>query len=116
MIAPKETKAAQAAGGKWTYVTEEDGVPLREGRRVVMKGREAALFHTVHGWFAVDNRCPHKGGPLADGILSHTSVYCPLHNWKVGLETGHVQSGGEGCVKNYPVKVENGKVYIALEG
>lgn len=101
---------------KWTYVTEEGGVPLREGRRVALKGREAALFRTMHGWFAVDNACPHKGGPLADGILSHTSVFCPLHNWKLGLEDGRVQAGGEGCVRTYPVKVEDGKVYVALDG
>lgn len=100
---------------KWTYVTDENGIPLREGRRVVVKNKEAALFHTTHGWFAVDSRCPHKQGPLADGILSHTSVFCPLHNWKIGLETGHVQAGGEGCVKKYPVKVEDGKVYISLD-
>jgi nitrite reductase (NADH) small subunit len=100
---------------KWVHVTDENGVPLREGRRVMHEKGEAALFRTVHGWFAVDNKCPHKGGPLADGILSHTSVYCPLHNWKVGLEDGRVQAGGEGCVKNYPVKVEDGKVYVGFE-
>jgi nitrite reductase (NADH) small subunit len=100
---------------KWIYVTDEGGVPLREGRRVSFEGQEAALFHTLHGWFAVENRCPHKAGPLADGILSHTSVFCPLHNWKVGLETGRVQDGGVGCVKRFPVKVEAGKVYISPE-
>lgn len=100
---------------KWFHVTDEEGVPLREGRRVYVNGHEAALFRTVHGWLAVENKCPHKGGPLADGILSHTSVYCPLHNWKIGLENGVVQAGGEGCVKRYSVKVEEGKVYIGLD-
>lgn len=100
---------------KWIYVTDENGVPLREGRRVIAPGLDAALFNTQHGWLAVESKCPHKGGPLADGILSHTSVYCPLHNWKIGLETGRVQAGGEGCVKNFPVKVEGGKVYLGVE-
>ena len=77
---------------------------------------EVALFRSAEGWFAVDNACPHKRGPLADGIVAGKAVYCPLHNWKIHLESGCAVAGGEGCVKTYPVKVQEGKVYIRFQG
>ncbi len=89
-----------------------DLVPLKEGKRVVYGPYELALFNLGGEYRAVDNRCPHKSGPLADGIVAGKSVFCPLHNWKIGLENGCALSGGEGQVKVYPVKVIGGKVCI----
>ena len=59
------------------------------------------------------DRCPHKQGPLSQGIVHGTTVTCPLHNWKIDLATGHALGPDEGCTNTYPVKVENGRVLLA---
>ena len=100
---------------KWFPVAELDMVPVKEGRRVAFGQYEAALFNLDKEYLAIDNRCPHKQGPLADGIVSGKSVFCPLHNLKISLENGCAMSGGKGQVKTYPVKVIRGKVCIAFE-
>lgn len=64
---------------------------------------------------AIENRCPHKDGPLADGIVAGKNVFCPLHNWKISLENGCALSGGTGQVKTFPVKVTDNEIYVALE-
>jgi len=92
-------------------------VPLREGRAVRVGDREIALFNLGDRFLAVDNRCPHRNGPLADGIVTGASVVCPLHAWKVNLERGCVErpSNNEGvCVVTYPAHIENGEVVIEL--
>jgi nitrite reductase (NADH) small subunit len=99
---------------EWVYVTDVGGVPLREGRRITHGTQVMALFHTPDGWFAIDNQCPHKKGPLADGITSGKTVYCPLHGWNIDLTSGKTLAGGEGHVKTYPVKVENDRVFVNL--
>ncbi len=99
----------------WIYVAETGAVPHGEGRCVSLQGMEIGLFNTGKGFYAIDNRCPHKQGPLSDGILSGETVFCPLHNWNLDLKTGCALSGGTGQVKPYPVKVEGSKIFIALE-
>ena len=82
--------------------------------------REIAIFNLGESFVAMENRCPHRGGPLADGIVSATgeqvTVTCPLHNWRVAIDSGHVvKPTGEGaCVRTYPVKVENGVIAVGL--
>ncbi len=100
---------------KWYYVAREGDIPVREGRRVQFNGHEVALFNLGEEYRVVDNRCPHKAGPLADGIVAGNAVFCPLHNWKIDLGHGCSLSGGEGQVRTFPVKVVNGKIYIAFE-
>ena len=100
---------------KWIPVTDKSAIPLREGRRVFYGGYEVALFNLGDEFLAVDNHCPHKKGPLADGIVSGKAVFCPLHNWKINLETGCALSGGKGQVKTYPVKILNNKICVAFE-
>ena len=100
---------------RWYLVGSADMVPPREGKRVRFNEFELALFNVGDGFLAVDNRCPHKAGPLSDGIVSGRSVFCPLHNWKISLENGCALSGGQGGVRSYPVKVSDGKVYVAFE-
>lgn len=100
---------------RWTFVTEATVIPLREGRRVTFENHEAALFNLGAEYRAVENRCPHKRGPLADGIVAGKAVFCPLHNMKISLEHGCALAGGSGQVRVYPVKVEDGKVFIAFE-
>ncbi len=62
--------------------------------------------------YALDNACPHKKGPLADGIVHGSAVTCPLHNWVISLETGTVQGADEGQVATYPAKVAEGRIYL----
>ena len=104
---------------KWTRITAEENIPLREGRSVCVEGREIAIFNLGGRFVAMENRCPHRGGPLADGMVSATgdsiTVTCPLHNWRVAVESGEVvkPTGQEGaCVRTFAVKVEGGVVYF----
>ena len=100
---------------QWYPVSDVNVIPVREGRRVIYGDHEVALFNLGNEYLAVDNRCPHKAGPLADGIVAGKAVFCPLHNWKINLENGCALSGGNGQVRTYPVKIVNGHVCVAFE-
>jgi nitrite reductase (NADH) small subunit len=102
---------------RWIRVTGVENIPLREGREVVIGARTLAVFNLGDRYLAVDNRCPHKQGPLADGIVTGASVVCPLHAWRVNLETGCVErpSAGDGqCVRAYATRVDDGVVSVEL--
>ncbi|MBI3313029.1 MAG: nitrite reductase small subunit NirD [Candidatus Omnitrophica bacterium] len=100
---------------RWYPVADTNSIPLKEGKRVAWGSYDVALFNLGDEYLAVDNHCPHKNGPLADGIVAGKNVFCPLHNWKIDLKTGCALSGGKGQVKTYPVKIINGHLCIALE-
>ncbi|SMO51122.1 nitrite reductase small subunit NirD [Melghirimyces algeriensis] len=90
--------------------------PLKAGRRVHAGECEIAVFRLSDGSFrAVENVCPHLGGPLAEGMVSGDFVYCPLHEWKIHLQDGKVQDPDSGCVKTYPVVMERNRVWVILE-
>lgn len=99
----------------WTKVAKLDDIP-REGARIVRtKDGCIALFRTADDEiFALDDRCPHKGGPLSDGIVHAHSVTCPLHNAVISLENGAVTSDDFPAVKTYQIRVEDGQIYLAL--
>jgi nitrite reductase (NADH) small subunit len=100
---------------RWVRVTSCDNVPLREGRAVAIGGREMAIFNLGDRFLATDNRCPHKAGPLCDGIVTGTSVVCPLHAWKIDLTDGCVErpkASGAPPVATYPVRVEGGMIEV----
>lgn len=101
---------------RWVRVTTRDSVPPREGRSVTLAGREIALFNLGNRFLAVENRCPHQGGPLADGIVTGCAVVCPLHAWKVSLETGAVErpGGTATCVGTFPTRVDDDVVLVGL--
>ena len=65
--------------------------------------------------FALDDRCPHKGGPLSQGIVHNRRVTCPLHNFVIELASGQAVAPDEGCTRSHPAKVENGKVFLAVK-
>jgi nitrite reductase (NADH) small subunit len=76
-------------------------------------GKVIAIFRTaVDGVFALDDRCPHKGGPLSQGIVFGESVACPLHNWCIDLNSGAAAAPDEGCVERFPVRVVEGDVEL----
>ncbi len=97
----------------WIDIADLNDVPKRGAR--VVKTREGcvAIFRTgADEVFALDNACPHKQGPLAEGIVHGASVTCPLHNWVISLETGLVQGEDEGQVATYPARVEGGRILL----
>ena len=101
---------------KWIRTARCEDIPIREGRAVRLGAREIAIFNLGDRFLAVASRCPHMNGPLAEGIISGQSVVCPLHAWKVDLETGAVARPADSlaCVETYPVRVESGMVLVKL--
>ena len=101
---------------QWVRVTQCENIPVREGRPVQVGGHEVAIFNLGDRFVATANRCPHKGGPLSDGIIAGDTIVCPLHAWKVCLDTGHVErpSGRDHRVATYPTRVEHGIVLVEV--
>ena len=97
----------------WTDIGTLDDIPLRGARVVKTQVGCLALFRTDEvEVFATSNRCPHKGGPLSEGIVHGRQVTCPLHNWVWSLETGEAQGADQGQIDTYPVKVEDGRILL----
>jgi nitrite reductase (NADH) small subunit len=88
-------------------------IPAQGARLVKTAAGCVAVFRTANDEvFALEDRCPHKGGPLSEGIVHGTSVTCPLHAWVFDLNTGQAQGADEGAVATYAVKVEGGRVWL----
>ncbi|KAF0168775.1 MAG: assimilatory nitrite reductase small subunit [Limisphaerales bacterium] len=100
---------------QWMEIGGLDEVP-RLGARVVRTGHgDIAVFRTADDMvFALDDRCPHKGGPLSQGIVYDRRVACPLHNWVISLESGAAMGPDTGCTRRHEAKVENGRVYVSI--
>ncbi|WP_434025779.1 nitrite reductase small subunit NirD [[Pseudomonas] boreopolis] len=100
--------------GRWIRVCALDELPPLGARVLEIEGMAPiALFRTAGDKvFALRDRCPHKGGPLSQGIVSGESVTCPLHGWNIGLDSGQACAPDVGCTPRYPVKVEHGAVWI----
>ncbi|GAC1338127.1 MAG: nitrite reductase small subunit NirD [Acetobacteraceae bacterium] len=99
----------------WVDVGHLDDIP-RQGARVVATARgDVAVFRTLDdAVFALDDRCPHKGGKLSQGIVHGHKVTCPLHNWVIGLDDGRAQAPDEGCANQIQARVLEGRVQIGL--
>jgi nitrite reductase (NADH) small subunit len=93
-------------------------IPVLGSRIVKREGQtDIAIFRNAEDQvFALLDSCPHKGGPLSQGIVHGTSVTCPLHSWKIGLADGQAQAPDVGCAHRFEVRVEDGVVLIALSG
>ena len=90
-----------------------DDIPPQGARVVRTPHGCVAVFRTADDRvFALDDRCPHKGGPLSEGIVHGTSVTCPLHNWVFDMNTGSAQGADQGTVRTYPIRVQQGRVLI----
>ncbi len=102
-------------GGDWVEICGIEDIP-RQGARVVQAARgDVAVFRTLDdAVFAVDDRCPHKGGPLSQGIVHGHAVTCPLHNWVISLDTGEAQGADHGCTNKIPLRVEGRRLLLAL--
>lgn len=99
---------------EWKVICRVEDIPVLGARRVARKtGIEVAVFRNSEDKvFALLDRCPHKGGPLSQGIVYGESVACPLHNWSIGLNDGCAKAPDEGCTQRFSVRVENGQVAL----
>ena len=98
----------------WKLICRVEDIPVLGSRRVARPGgMDVAVFRNDQDQvFALLDRCPHKGGPLSQGIVFGTSVACPLHNWTIGLDDGCAKQPDEGCTPRFSVKVEGGEVFL----
>jgi nitrite reductase (NADH) small subunit len=119
--APKPAKAvivatAEAPNVKdpnWVDIGALRDVPVRGARLVKTDAGCLAVFRTAEDRaYAINDRCPHKGGPLSQGIVHGNTVTCPLHNWVISLETGEAQGADKGHVKTIPLQITNGRILL----
>ena len=97
----------------WIDIGALDDIPKQGARMVKTAEGCVAVFRTAEDQvFATTDRCPHKGGPLSEGIVHGTSVTCPLHAFVFSLETGMAQGGDDGAVATYPVRIEAGRILL----
>lgn len=97
----------------WTRVTRVENIPPLEGRSVMVGNIELAIFNLKDRFVSIENRCPHKGGPLCDGIVSGTAVVCPLHGRRFDLDSGvAIRASQPECVATFPTRVEDGIVLV----
>jgi nitrite reductase (NADH) small subunit len=99
---------------EWKPICRVEDIPALGSRCVARpRGLDVAVFRNDQDEvFALLDRCPHKGGPLSQGIVFGTSVACPLHNWTIGLDNGCAKAPDEGCAPKFAVKVEAGVVHL----
>ncbi len=98
----------------WTAICRLDDILPLGARRVARpQGLAVAIFRTAdERVFALLDRCPHKGGPLSQGIVFGDAVACPLHNWTIALADGRARSPDEGCTPAFACKLDGGQVYL----
>jgi len=99
----------------WKQVAMLDEIPPLGSRVVNTMQGDIALFRTAGGdVFALRDKCPHKGGPLSQGIVFDRKVTCPLHGWNIQLDDGEAVAPDSGCTHRYRVRVDKGEVYLDL--
>jgi len=107
--------------GQWLDIGSADQIAPGNARTLpVIGGDEIAVFHTLDNrFYALVNKCPHKAGPLSQGIVHGNVVTCPLHSWNISLKTGEALGDGEdergACVPTVPLKVDAGRIYLLRE-
>jgi nitrite reductase (NADH) small subunit len=109
-------KEADLAAESWQRACRVEDIPKLGARVVKNAGGNIAVFRNAEDEvFALHDKCPHKGGPLSQGIVHGRKVACPLHNWNIQLEDGCAVAPDQGCTKSYPVKVEAGEVFLQIQ-
>jgi nitrite reductase (NADH) small subunit len=99
---------------EWIDVGTIDDVPVLGSRVVQAPSGDIAVFKAADGTlFALRDRCPHKGGPLSQGIVHGHSVTCPLHNWVISLKSGEAQGADQGCTHKIPLRIEGARILLA---
>ena len=101
---------------EWIDVGRLQDIPQRGARTVQTAQGPVAVFRTAEDEvFALVNRCPHRGGPLSEGIVSGRLVVCPLHNWTIDLNSGAAAAPDEGCTPRIPVRLVDGVLWLQLD-
>ena len=99
----------------WMEIGRLDDIPPQGARCVTIGQLRIAVFRTVDDEvYALEDKCPHKSGPLSQGILHDGCVTCPLHNWVISLKSGNAQGADEGAVRSFPVKSQDGTLLLDL--
>ncbi len=99
----------------WIEVGSIGDIPVLGARVVSTAEGDIGVFRTVDDEiFALRDECPHQNGPLSQGIVHGKRVTCPLHNWNIELDSGEAVAPDEGCTASYPVKIEDGKIFLSL--
>ncbi|MGI8315594.1 nitrite reductase small subunit NirD [Halobacillus mangrovi] len=97
------------------FVAKVEDLPEKIGKTTVVGDLELAIFKLDNGKVhVIENRCPHKGGVLAEGLVSGEHVFCPMHDWKISVKDGKVQEPDVGCVQTFEVAIKNEEVYVLL--
>ena len=106
---------AHQGKSQWVDVGAIDDIPLQGARVVKVQAGCIAVFRTGPAEaFAIDDKCPHKGGPLSQGIVHGKRVTCPLHGWNIGLDDGQAVAPDVGSCTKFEVKVEGGEVFLSV--
>lgn len=115
MNAPGRNPSTDEAG--WVRICRIEDIPALGARRVARsRGLDVALFRTADDRiFALLDRCPHRGGPLSQGIVFDQRVACPLHNWTIGLADGQAAAPDEGCTPTFQVRVTGGEIWLRAD-
>jgi nitrite reductase (NADH) small subunit len=101
----------------WIEIGHINEIPQLGSRVVKTNSGKIAIFRNSEDEvFALGDRCPHKGGPLSEGMISGRTVTCPLHNWKLQLDTGMAIAPDDGCTNTYPIRIEEDIIYLQLAG
>ena len=99
----------------WHEIGALDAIPRLGSRVVNTPHGDVAIFRTADDQvFALRDRCPHKGGPLSQGIVHGHRITCPLHNWVLELESGQAVAPDVGCATRYPTRLEDGRLWLGL--
>ena len=101
----------------WIEIGSATDIPRRGARCVETPQGRIAVFRTMDDqFFAMEDRCPHKGGPMSQGIVHGTAVTCPLHNWVISLKSCNALGADKGSVRTIPLRREGERLFLALEG
>ena len=105
----------EATADGWHKVCVLEAIPQLGARVVKSAHGNIAVFRTAGDEvFALADKCPHKGGPLSQGIVFGHKVACPLHGWNIGLDDGNAVAPDKGCTRSYAVKIEDGVVFLHI--
>jgi nitrite reductase (NADH) small subunit len=101
---------------EWKKLCMLDDIPPMGSRVVRSPAGKIAVFRTAaEEVFALHDKCPHRGGPLSQGLVAGKVVTCPMHGWKIGLDTGEAAAPDKGCARPVAVKLEGGAVWLRLD-
>lgn len=100
--------------GEFSKVAGVSEIPEGQGKLVHSSDKDIAVFHVAGKFYAMDNGCPHRGAPLAEGELKDNIVVCPWHSWEFDVTTGQSPINPAACVKTYPCKVEGSDVFVQV--